>query len=195
MPNTKIMKCTIKRLHEIYNLDLGSRYKCDEKRCLVNLHSWRKIRMDDQQTLTAPPPAETDLMIIAGEHSITQSAFENMVGIFFHPNTIPDPKVVSLAKINEYIKTPGIAKFQFSYDDTNTDDNFMTITLIPGIDKIVSVNYSSYLFQGILLLYPNLITEFHFYKAIDSVGGTVAIAAVDANSNVLYLGELSELYP
>ena len=138
----------------------------------------------------APPgPSDGDLMYIAGQHYADPVKFQNMLGAFF-PSGVPTPATYSLAKMQQYIHDAGDGKIQFAYDESDHTSNNMTLTAMPFNAKPV---YSAYLFRGILLKYP-AITEFHFYKAIDSGVFTVAIAAVNG-SQILYTGELSELYP
>lgn len=84
-------------------------------------------------------------------------------------------------------------------------NNLSPITPDDSLKFIGKASYSQALFKGIMQLGPD---EFHFYKAIgtkferDASGNCIAtpkfdivFSAVDAEGNVLYYGDVSDLFP
>lgn len=166
-----------------YKLGLDM-YKMDSDKNFPNLNSCI--------TQISGTPSDDMLKVIAGQHSITQNEFETIVGKFFFPDVVPAPEVRSFAEMGALIQQAGCEKIIFDYDESDNTSNAMKT--YAGVSHPTLPFYSAHLFRGIKLLYPGKITEFHFYKAIDNGNYTVAIVAVNGN-DVLYLGELSELYP
>jgi hypothetical protein len=95
------------------------------------------------------------------------------------------------------IAAAGDGFIEFIYPEGDQSSNDMDIEAIPALTNDGAVIYSAYLFMGIKLLCQNQVQTFNFYRAIDtfSANFTVAIAAVDNQNQVLYLGELSGLIP
>lgn len=189
-----MVKCSVKKQplrHLISDLDKRYLFKDGKLSGLKGKLEIRKsIAVNDEGELV--DPSDPILMFIAGQHSITQGKFEDIVGEFFYPNQVPEAVVLSLAQMDQIIQAVSNNKILFQYNEWDRTSNDIDISPSQAID----VFYSRYLFMGIKLLYPNQIKEFHFYRAIDNQNFTVAIVAVgNDNNNVLYLGELSELFP
>ncbi len=183
-------KCGTRIVPEHHYVDFKGRYPAKEDGLLVGFRDYVLSAEHPSGAVTDDPP---NLALIAGQHSITQLKFQSMVGAYFHPFPVPSPEVRLLAEMNQIIlDAANTGKINFEYDELNKTTNDMTIVGEPA--QVIPV-FSAYLFRGINQITNNDVVKFHFYKAIDNGKFTVAIVALNATNNVLYLGELSELYP
>ena len=183
-------KCGTRIVPEHHCVDFSERYPVNEAGLLVGFRDYVLSAEHPSGAVVDDPP---NLALIAGQHSITQLKFQSMVGAFFHPFPVPSPEVRLLAEMDQIIiDAANTGKIEFTYDELNKTTNDMDIEGQPL--QAIPV-YSAYLFRGIFQVTNEAVVKYHFYKAIDNGKFTVAIVALNATNNVLYLGELSELYP
>lgn len=141
---------------------------------------------------------------VAGEHSLTRDQFEDMVGDYFYPNPVPPPLVIRAEEITNWLAQTAPTIMEWAFDDnekkSNQDIEYHFSNTGHGhkpkktSNDVAFGQYSGTLFGGITCIFPD-VREFHFYKALEDRGYTLAFIGVGTSRNVDYLGNTSELFP
>lgn len=183
-----ILKRSTKSYYEV-NL---ARYKNDNGK-LVGINTAPTSNLDPKDDV------DGTTYYVMGQHSVMQDRFEDMIGKFFilNPNGVPIPKTIDTLAIIDSSKHGNCFVFSANEHDVNSNAEIAFIMRNVKTFRMES-NYSRKLLLGVIHTYQP--DHIDFFKAIDGDNYTIAFAAIRKGlqgqaDQVLYLGELSGLYP